>query len=142
MATTWSDLENRDGVRFSFNCWPDDRQSASKCVVPLGALVTPLKPIAEVPVRVCGKLAVLRFVFNLSFSLSLSLVERHHRASSSFARASFDLFYPRDLSRARDREKKASGDLVEFWIQERTREKRTKIRASARALRCRIVASR
>ena len=53
MATvSWSDLENRDGVRFSFNCWPDDRQSASKCVVPLGALVTPLKPIAEVPVRV------------------------------------------------------------------------------------------
>jgi protein transport protein SEC23 len=51
-TTTWSDLENRDGVRFSFNCWPDDRQSASKCVVPLGALVTPLKPIAEVPVRV------------------------------------------------------------------------------------------
>ena len=27
-AMSWSDLENADGVRFSFNCWPDDRQLA------------------------------------------------------------------------------------------------------------------
>jgi len=72
-VTTWSDLESRDGVRFSFNCWPDDRQSASKCVVPLGALVTPLKPIAEVPVRVVENSAILRFVFHLFLFLSLSL---------------------------------------------------------------------
>lgn len=73
MATvTWSDLESRDGVRFSFNCWPDDRQSASKCVVPLGALVTPLKPIAEVPVRVVENSAILRFVFHLFLFLFLS----------------------------------------------------------------------
>ena len=53
MTTTlsWSDLENKDGVRFSLNAWPDDRQSAQKCVVPLGALVTPLKHIEDVPVR-------------------------------------------------------------------------------------------
>ena len=50
-AMSWSDLENADGVRFSFNCWPDDRQSAQKCILPLGALVTPLKPIQDVPVR-------------------------------------------------------------------------------------------
>ena len=70
MATvTWSDLENRDGVRFSFNCWPDDRQSASKCVVPLGALVTPLKPIAEVPVRVENEQFCVLFFISLSLSL-------------------------------------------------------------------------
>ena len=53
MTTTlsWSDLENKSGVRFSLNAWPDDRQSAQKCVVPLGALVTPLKHIEDVPVR-------------------------------------------------------------------------------------------
>ena len=50
-AMSWSDLENADGVRFSFNCWPDDRQSVQKCILPLGALVTPLKPIQDVPVR-------------------------------------------------------------------------------------------
>jgi|TARA_B110000459_G_scaffold131248_1_gene143614 protein transport protein SEC23 len=50
-TTSWSDLENKDGVRFSLNAWPDDRQSAQKCVVPLGALVTPLKHIEDVPVR-------------------------------------------------------------------------------------------
>jgi len=115
-VTTWSDLESRDGVRFSFNCWPDDRQSASKCVVPLGALVTPLKPIAEVPVRVVENSAILRFVFHLFLSFSFSLVERQRRASSSCANASLDLRCPRDLC-AHEREKKASGDLVEFWIQ-------------------------
>mgnify|MGYP001246915123 CR=1 FL=1 len=51
MTTSWSDLENKDGVRFSLNAWPDDRQSAQKCVVPLGALVTPLKHIEDVQVR-------------------------------------------------------------------------------------------
>ena len=49
---SWAALEEKDGVRFSFNAWPDDRQSAKKLAVPLGCLVSPLKEIGEVPVRV------------------------------------------------------------------------------------------
>jgi len=49
---SWAALEEKDGVRFSFNAWPDDRQSANKLAVPLGCLVSPLKEIGEVPVRV------------------------------------------------------------------------------------------
>ena len=93
----------------------------------------------------CGKLAILRFVFHLFLflSLSFSLVERQHRASSSRASASLDLCCPRDLcARARER-KKLRGIWLNFGSRGQNRgEKRTEIRTSAGALRCRIVASR
>ena len=47
------------------NVWPNSRLEAAKCVLPLGALYTPLRPIAELPcvpyepVRCKGCVAVL-----------------------------------------------------------------------------------
>ncbi|KAI7411882.1 Protein transport protein [Hortaea werneckii] len=39
----WSDIEDRDGVRLSWNTFPSSRMEASRLVVPIGALYTPLK---------------------------------------------------------------------------------------------------
>ena len=41
--------EERDGVRLSWNVWPSSRLEATRIVVPIGALYTPLKPIANPP---------------------------------------------------------------------------------------------
>ena len=37
------EAEERDGVRFSWNMWPSSRTEATKIVVPIGCLYTPLK---------------------------------------------------------------------------------------------------
>ena len=39
----WSDIEERDGIRLSWNTFPSTRMEASRLVVPIGALYTPLK---------------------------------------------------------------------------------------------------
>ncbi|KAI9842346.1 MAG: GTPase-activating protein S23 [Thelocarpon superellum] len=39
----WSEIEERDGVRLSWNVFPSSRMEASRLVVPIGALYTPLK---------------------------------------------------------------------------------------------------
>ena len=44
------EVEATDGVRFSWNVWPSSRLEATRMVVPLGCLYTPLKPIADLPV--------------------------------------------------------------------------------------------
>ncbi|XP_041353261.1 protein transport protein Sec23A-like isoform X2 [Gigantopelta aegis] len=41
--------EDRDGVRFSWNVWPSSRLEATRMVVPLGALFTPLKERSDLP---------------------------------------------------------------------------------------------
>eukprot|EP01038_Epipyxis_sp_PR26KG_P004705 gene4705-6605_t len=41
--------EMRDGVRFSWNVWPSSRLEATRIVVPLGCLYTPLKRIENMP---------------------------------------------------------------------------------------------
>ena len=41
--------EERDGVRLSWNVWPSSRLEATRIVVPIGALYTPLKPIGNPP---------------------------------------------------------------------------------------------
>lgn len=41
--------EERDGVRLSWNVWPSSRLEATRIVVPIGCLYTPLKPIAHPP---------------------------------------------------------------------------------------------
>ena len=43
------EAEATDGVRFSWNVWPSSRLEATRMVVPLGCLYTPLKPIPELP---------------------------------------------------------------------------------------------
>ncbi|KAK2602663.1 hypothetical protein N8I77_009177 [Diaporthe amygdali] len=45
----WSDVEERDGVRLSWNVFPSSRMEASRLVVPIGALYTPLKEKPESP---------------------------------------------------------------------------------------------
>lgn len=41
--------EDRDGVRLSWNVWPSSRLEATRMVVPLGALFTPLKERPDLP---------------------------------------------------------------------------------------------
>ncbi|KAG7118012.1 Protein transport protein SEC23 like [Verticillium longisporum] len=45
----WSEVEDRDGVRLSWNVLPSTRMEASRLVVPIGALYTPLKEKPETP---------------------------------------------------------------------------------------------
>ncbi|XP_076311704.1 transport protein Sec23 isoform X1 [Tachypleus tridentatus] len=41
--------EDRDGIRFSWNVWPSSRLEATRLVVPLGSLFTPLKERPDLP---------------------------------------------------------------------------------------------
>ena len=41
--------EERDGVRFSSNVWPSSRLEATRMVVPVAALFTPLKERPDLP---------------------------------------------------------------------------------------------
>lgn len=41
--------EERDGVRFSWNVWPSSRLEATRMVVPVAALLTPLKERPDLP---------------------------------------------------------------------------------------------
>ncbi|KAL5120063.1 GTPase-activating protein S23 [Pleosporales sp. CAS-2024a] len=45
----WSHVEDRDGVRLSWNTFPSSRMEASRLVVPIGALYTPLKEKTDTP---------------------------------------------------------------------------------------------
>lgn len=51
--TTYQDFinqnEDRDGVRFSWNVWPSSRLEATRMVVPVGCMFTPLKERPELP---------------------------------------------------------------------------------------------
>lgn len=67
--------EERDGVRFSWNVWPSSRLEATRMVVPVAALFTPLKerpdlpPIQYEPV-LCSR-ATCRAVLNPLWYVSL-----------------------------------------------------------------------
>ncbi|XP_014666484.1 PREDICTED: protein transport protein Sec23A-like [Priapulus caudatus] len=41
--------EERDGVRFSVNAWPSSRLEATRLVVPIGCLYTPIKELPDLP---------------------------------------------------------------------------------------------
>jgi len=41
--------EDQDGVRFSWNMWPSSRLEATRMVIPLASLYTPLKERADLP---------------------------------------------------------------------------------------------
>uniref|UniRef100_A0A673AW67 Protein transport protein SEC23 n=1 Tax=Sphaeramia orbicularis TaxID=375764 RepID=A0A673AW67_9TELE len=41
--------EERDGVRFSWNVWPSSRLEATRMVVPVASLFTPLKERPDLP---------------------------------------------------------------------------------------------
>lgn len=46
----FASIENNDGLRLSWNVWPNSRIEATKCVIPFGALYTPIKDLPSVPV--------------------------------------------------------------------------------------------
>lgn len=43
----FAELEALDGVRFTWNVWPNSKIEASKCVVPMAAVYTPLRPMID-----------------------------------------------------------------------------------------------
>ncbi|CAD6500762.1 BgTH12-06469 [Blumeria graminis f. sp. triticale] len=45
----WSEVEDRDGLRLSWNVFPSSRMEASRLVVPIGAIYTPLKEKPDTP---------------------------------------------------------------------------------------------
>ncbi|CAK4327112.1 unnamed protein product [Aphanomyces euteiches] len=45
-------LEAKDGVRFSWNNWPSTPLEQTRCVVPMGCIYQPLKPIEGMPAAV------------------------------------------------------------------------------------------
>ncbi|KAF1809982.1 hypothetical protein P152DRAFT_144790 [Eremomyces bilateralis CBS 781.70] len=47
----WSEIEDRDGVRLSWNTFPSSRIEATRLVVPIGALYTPLKEKETPPLQ-------------------------------------------------------------------------------------------
>ncbi|KAK7834103.1 protein transport protein sec23a [Quercus suber] len=47
MANT--DPEGIDGVRMSWNVWPRTKVEASKCVIPLAASISPIRPHPDIP---------------------------------------------------------------------------------------------
>ena len=78
-AQTYQDYiqsqEDRDGVRLSWNVWPSSRLEATRMVVPLAALYTPLK----VENSVC-EIGLLNIFFRRGrtshlFNMILSLVQ-------------------------------------------------------------------
>lgn len=48
-AMDYEAIEDQDGVRFSWNVWPATRLEATRIVVPVGCLYTPLKERPDVP---------------------------------------------------------------------------------------------
>ena len=51
MTDTFHVLEEQDAIRLSWNVWPNSRLEATKCVVPFGALYTPIKQLPNMAVR-------------------------------------------------------------------------------------------
>ncbi|KAK6914375.1 Sec23/Sec24 beta-sandwich [Dillenia turbinata] len=47
MATT--DPEGIDGVRMTWNVWPRTKVEASKCVIPIAASISPIRPHVDIP---------------------------------------------------------------------------------------------
>src|SRR5689334_18888736 len=45
----FEEIEDQDGIRFSFNAWPASRIEATRTVVPIAALYTPLKEREDLP---------------------------------------------------------------------------------------------
>ncbi|CAN0026792.1 unnamed protein product, partial [Ectocarpus fasciculatus] len=70
--------EERDAVRFSWNVWPSSRLEATRIVVPVGCLYTPMKsrhdappPLAYDPIRCNGCGAILNPYAQVDFMSKL-----------------------------------------------------------------------
>lgn len=49
--TDFAALEEVDGVRLTWNIWPNSKLEATKCVIPFAALYTPNRKLPNMPVR-------------------------------------------------------------------------------------------
>ena len=49
LKDSWAEVEDRDGVRLSWNVFPSTRMEASRLVVPISALYTPIKELGRPP---------------------------------------------------------------------------------------------
>ncbi len=47
----FAQLEDIDGVRLTWNIWPNSKLEATKCVIPFAAVYTPNKRLPNMPVR-------------------------------------------------------------------------------------------
>ena len=47
----FNELEAVDGLRMTWNVWPNSKIEAAKCTIPFGALYTPTKALANLMVR-------------------------------------------------------------------------------------------
>lgn len=59
----FAELEEADGVRMTFNVWPNSRIEATKAVVPFACVYTPNKPIANMPVSAGPDLGCIVLLF-------------------------------------------------------------------------------
>lgn len=50
-STHFLDLEERDGVRLTWNVWPNSRIEATKCVIPFASIYSPCKRVPNLMVR-------------------------------------------------------------------------------------------
>jgi protein transport protein SEC23 len=46
----WNQPEETDGVRLTWNLWPNSKLEATKCVIPFAAMYTPNKRLPNMPV--------------------------------------------------------------------------------------------
>lgn len=74
--------EERDAVRFSWNVWPSSRLEATRIVVPVGCLYTPMKnrqdappPLSYDPIRCNGCGAILNPYAQASFFYSFNFFQ-------------------------------------------------------------------
>ncbi|ROW15522.1 hypothetical protein VPNG_02294 [Cytospora leucostoma] len=90
----WSDIEERDGVRLSWNVFPSSRMEASRLVVPIGALYTPLKEKPESPLlqfepvtckQPCRSVDVRARLWICPFCLSRNALPPHYKDISANA---------------------------------------------------------
>ena len=44
-----ANLEGIDGVQMSWNMWPQTKVEASKCIIPLAASISPIRPNPDIP---------------------------------------------------------------------------------------------
>ncbi|KAF9586167.1 GTPase-activating protein S23 [Lunasporangiospora selenospora] len=49
VTMNFEEIEDQDGIRFSFNAWPASRIDATRTVVPIASLYTPLKEREDLP---------------------------------------------------------------------------------------------
>eukprot|EP00882_Tetradesmus_deserticola_P031579 GHRQ01035718.1.p3 GENE.GHRQ01035718.1~~GHRQ01035718.1.p3 ORF type:complete len:103 (-),score=25.10 GHRQ01035718.1:779-1087(-) len=54
-AADWSQPEETDGIRLTWNLWPNSKLEATKCVIPFAAMYTPNKRLPNMPVRSLAK---------------------------------------------------------------------------------------